>query len=427
MNMGIRAPKRITALRRRAQTQLRQKQTLPGLFESETEVRRLLQELQVHEIELELQNEELKQAGLAAREAADKYTALYDFAPIGYFSIDREGRITEANLACAAMLDLQRSRLLKRNIETFVPVEERPAFRTFLTQVFEKKAREQSEIRLKPANREPLDVRWDSVVSGSGESCRVAVVDISAQKHAEQDRLIVSQLEALGVFAGGIAHDFNNLLAVILLGIEAAGSTLDSSTVESKRHLDAAMRAVDLAQALARKFISLADGGTAVRNPVSLSSLIRESVRIALAGSSVSIDCAVPDDLWTVAVDERQIGQVIQGVFVNAKEAMPKGGEVRVRAENRTLGSAREPLSLPRGRYVCVSIADTGVGISKEAMPRIFEPYYSTKSRDTKKGMGLGLTICHAVMHRHKGAITVESEPGKGSTFHLFFPVSPEA
>jgi two-component system, cell cycle sensor histidine kinase and response regulator CckA len=420
-----RVPKKAVALRRRARKRLTLQKRPVVELGSEARVRQLLHELQVHEIELEMQNEELKQAALAARESADKFTELYDFAPIGYFSLDREGRFTEANLAAASMLGLQRSRLLKRKFEGMVPVSERPAFRAFLSGIFERGSRDHREMVVEPCNGEPIDVRWDSVVSASGSHCRVAMVDISAQKRAERDRLILSQLESLGVLAGGIAHDFNNLLAVILMSVEVAELQIEPPDAKAKSYLDDAKRAVFLAQGLTRTFISLANRGTQAHEPVALPGLIRESVRMGLADSGVEADFAVPEDLWTVMVDEGQIGQVIQNVVLNAKESMPGGGTIRVRARNVTLAAAQEA-SLPKGNYVCLSVADKGMGIPKEALPKIFEPYYTTKSRGTQKGMGLGLTICHAIMQRHKGAITAESEAGAGATFHLYFPVSPQ-
>jgi PAS domain S-box-containing protein len=412
-------------LRRRAKTRLTLQKRPALQLGNEAEVRRLLQELQVHQIELELQNEELKQAGLAARESADKYTELYDFAPIGYFSLDREGRFTEANLAAASMFGLQRSRLLKRNFESVVPAEARPAFRELLARIFERGSREHREMVLKPCNGEPIDVRWDSVVTASGSQCRVAMVDISSQKRAERDRLILSQLQSLGVLAGGIAHDFNNLLAVILMSIEVADSHLGPAPGNAKDYLAEATRAVFLAQGLTRKFSSLSSGGTPARVLVALPGLIRESVLQVLADSGVEAEFAVPDDLWTVRVNEGQIAQAIQNVVLNAKEAMPGGGTVRVRAHNVTLEGMGKTL-LPGGNYVCLSIADKGVGIAREALPKIFEPYFSTKSRGTQKGMGLGLTISHAIMQRHKGAISADSEVGAGATLHLYFPVSSE-
>ncbi|HUG12590.1 MAG TPA: ATP-binding protein [Opitutaceae bacterium] len=425
MKTRARATKGATALRRRAQAQLKEKQGPPVRLGSEAQVRRLVHELQVHQVELELQNEELKQAGLAAREAADKYTELYDFAPSGYFSLNRAGRITEANLTAASMLGLHRSRLVARSFERFVPKADQPAFLTFLGGVFERKAREHCEMTLQNAKGEPLEVRWNSGVSQSGANCRVAIVDISAQKRAERDKLILNQLESLGALAGGIAHDFNNLLAVILMSIEVAESQLEPTAAKTKGFLDEAIRAVFLAQGLTRKFISLTHGGTAEHKTVALAGLIHESVRIGLADSEVVAEFDLPDDLWAVKVDEAQIGQVIQNVVLNAREAMPAGGTVQVRAYNVTLEAARDAL-LPIGKYVCLSISDKGVGISKETLPKIFEPYYTTKSRGTQKGMGLGLTICHSIMQRHKGAITAQSKPGAGATLNLYFPVPSE-
>ena len=130
---------------------------------------------------------------------------------------------------------------------------------------------------------------------------------------------------------------------------------------------------------------------------------------------------SLAEDLWLAEVDAGQIGQVIRNMVLNAREAMPEGGVVSVRAENVVLGPQENP-SLPPGDYVRVSIADQGGGIAKEVLPKIFDPYFSTKQRGNQKGMGLGLTICHTVIQKHGGAIAVESEPGVGTTFHLHLP-----
>jgi CheY-like chemotaxis protein len=122
-------------------------------------------------------------------------------------------------------------------------------------------------------------------------------------------------------------------------------------------------------------------------------------------------------------VDAGQIGQVIRNLVLNAREAMPQGGVVFVRAENVVLRAEEKP-SLPAGEYVRVSIADQGAGIAPDVLPKIFDPYFSTKERGTQKGMGLGLTICHAVIQRHGGTIAVKSEAGVGATFHIYLPAS---
>ena len=134
---------------------------------------------------------------------------------------------------------------------------------------------------------------------------------------------------------------------------------------------------------------------------------------------------SLAEDLWMAEVDAGQIGQVIRGMVLNAREAMPQGGVVSVRAENVVL-SAQEQPSLPAGEYVRVSIADQGTGIAKDVLPKIFDPYFSTKHRGDQKGMGLGLTICHAVVQKHGGAIAVKSEVGRRNHFRHLPSRSPE-
>ena len=130
---------------------------------------------------------------------------------------------------------------------------------------------------------------------------------------------------------------------------------------------------------------------------------------------------SLAEDLWPAEVDAGQIGQVIRNMVLNAREAMPQGGVVSVRAENVVLDSHGQ-LSLPPGEYVRVSIADQGAGVAKDVLPKIFDPYFSTKQGGKQRGMGLGLTICHAVVQKHEGAIAVESAVGVGTTFHIYLP-----
>jgi signal transduction histidine kinase len=137
----------------------------------------------------------------------------------------------------------------------------------------------------------------------------------------------------------------------------------------------------------------------------------------------VRCDFALAEDLWPAEVDAGQIGQVIRNLVLNAREAKPTGGVICVRAENVVLGPQEHP-SLPPGDYVRVSVTDWGGGIPKEVLPKIFDPYFSTKPRASQKGMGLGLAICHQVIQKHGGAIGVKSEPGAGTTFCLHLPAS---
>ena len=247
-------------------------------------------------------------------------------------------------------------------------------------------------------------------------------LDITVRRQAEQDRLVLGKLESTGLLAGGIAHDFNNLLASVLMNLDMAQYS-ESSPREVALSLREAEQAALAAKVLTRQLITFARGGSSVRQTTDLAGVLRESVPLALSGSNTRSEMQLAADLWPAVVDVGQIGQVIRNLVLNAREAMPSGGVVTLRAENVTLSGGRAPV-LPRGDYIHISVADHGCGIRPDVLPKIFDPYFSTKLRGTQKGMGLGLTICHSVVKKHAGAITVETAPSSGTTFHVFLPAS---
>lgn len=246
--------------------------------------------------------------------------------------------------------------------------------------------------------------------------------DLTARKQAEEDRLVLGKLESTGVLAGGIAHDFNNLLTAMLLNLDMARYHADSSD-EMLIHVQAAEKAALAARSLTQQLITFARGDASVVRLTDVAHLLETSVPLALSGSTVRSDLHVAPDLWNAEVDGGQIGQVIRNLVLNAREAMPKGGVVTLRAVNVRL-QVDEVRALPAGDYLHITVADEGEGIAREKLARIFDPYFSTKQRGSQKGMGLGLTICHAVMRKHQGAITVESVVGRGTTFHLYLPAA---
>ena len=408
--------------RHRAETRLRDQHPDTAAGRSAADTQRLVHELQVHQVELEMQNEELQQARDTVEAALEKYSDLYDFAPVGYLTLDREGTICEANLTSASLLGVERSRLIRRRFGFFLSLTELPAFNAFLKRVFESKAKGFCETTLVREGKPALAVRIEAAMAASGGECRAAVTDITERKRAEEDQLILSKLEATGILAGGIAHDFNNLLTVILLNLELAH---DLAPPEGKLacRLEEARQAALTSRGLTQQLITFAQGDTPLRKPTALPGLIQTSVRPALSGSRVRCELSLAGDLSWVEADEGQIGQVLRNLVLNAREAMPGGGTITVRAANARLGPQDVP-GLAPGDYVRLSIADQGCGIPQEMLPRIFDPYFSTKQRGDQKGMGLGLTICHAILHKHQGAITVTSRVGTGSTFDLYLPAA---
>jgi signal transduction histidine kinase len=389
---------------------------------SEADTQRLLHELEVHQIELEMQNTELAHARRETEAALERITDLFDFAPLGYLTLDRTGTILESNLAAAALLGLARVALARRRFALFVAPADRAAFAAFLDRVFLTKARERCELAVTPDGNPEISVELEAVAAASGRECRVALLDRTERKRAAEDRLVLGKLESTGILAGGIAHDFNNLLVGIILNLDMARMYAPAEG-EQLHFLDEAKKTAFLARGLTQQLLTFAHGGATVREPLDLPALIRDSVRPALGGSAVQCRFALADDLWPVRGDADQIGQVVRNLVMNAREALPAGGVVTVRAENVDRRTPDMP-ALPPGGYVRVSIADQGVGISPQDLPRIFDPYFSTKQRGEKKGMGLGLTICHTIIHKHRGAFTVKTEPGRGTTFDFYLPSS---
>jgi PAS domain S-box-containing protein len=248
---------------------------------------------------------------------------------------------------------------------------------------------------------------------------RVTVLrDITERKRAEQDLVKTQKLESLGILAGGIAHDFNNILTAIMGNISLARLTMAPEDPQLKR-LAAAEQASYHARELTQQLLTFAKGGTPVKSTVSLEQLIRDSAGFAIRGSSVRCDFSFSKDLLPVDVDEGQMRQVFNNLVINACQAMPEGGTIKIDAQNVDMGS-EEGLSLPEGTYAKIAIVDRGTGISEEHLQRIFDPYFTTK----QMGSGLGLSIVHSVIRNHNGGITVESRPGAGTIFIVYLPAS---
>ncbi len=240
--------------------------------------------------------------------------------------------------------------------------------------------------------------------------------DITERKMMEEELLRAQKLESLGILAGGIAHDFNNLLTAILGNISLAKSYQDSQEKLVKR-LSEAERASLRARDLTQQLLTFAKGGVPIKSVTSVKELLKESAEFAVRGSNSRCEYTIPEDLWSVEIDEGQISQVINNLVINAKQAMPEGGIVNIAAENLKI---KEIGHLSGKRYIKISIQDSGVGIPHEYLSKIFDPYFTTK----QEGNGLGLATCYSIIKKHDGSVTVESEPGHGTTVKVLLPAS---
>lgn len=242
--------------------------------------------------------------------------------------------------------------------------------------------------------------------------------EIAVRERMESELARVEKLESLGLLAGGIAHDFGNLLGSVMGNISLAMLDTDPAS-PARQQLIKAEGASLRAQELIRQLLTFSRGGTPVKKLLSLPGLITEAAGLSLRGSRVLHEIAIPGGLWSVEADDGQLMQVFSNLLINADQAMPDGGIIRISAQNVTLAADDIP-PLGAGRYVKVSIRDDGTGIPQEHLFRIFDPFFTTK----KKGSGLGLATSYSIVRKHDGIMTVESEPGKGTAFHLYLPAS---
>lgn len=242
--------------------------------------------------------------------------------------------------------------------------------------------------------------------------------DVSEKARIEAELLKAQKLESLGTLAGGIAHDFNNLLTGILSGISVAQFHLEPGH-QAAESIKCSAIAAQRAQDLTRQLLTFSKGGAPITTSAQISQLLRDCASFVLRGSNVQCEFSIPDNLWPVKIDESQISQVVNNLIINAMQAMPTGGTVLVRATKVHIGE-ESTVPLRQGRYVRVSISDRGVGIPRNDLRKIFDPYFSTKD----KGTGLGLATSYSIIKKHGGMITVQSKVGLGSTFHFFLPAA---
>ena len=272
--------------------------------------------------------------------------------------------------------------------------------------------------RRKNGSTFPVEERMSIIDYRSRKAVLALARDVTERNKLEAEMQKIERLESLGILAGGIAHDFNNLLTAIIGNLSLIEVYAELGK-DFSGLLDAVLKASHRATHLTKQLLTFSKGGEPIKKKVSLPELLREAADLALSGSPVGCDFVVPGDLWWAEIDEGQINQAVSNIIINAKQAMPEGGTIRISAENVQVGPDDDPL-LAEGRYVRVSIRDRGIGIPKEDLNRIFDPYFTTKPQ----GTGLGLATTFSIIKRHGGHISVESEPGRGTTFFLYLPAA---
>lgn len=352
------------------------------------------------------------------RESENKYSTLVEQSIDGV-AIVQEGLFSFVNKAVSRSLGYEELNLVGRSFLEVIS----PECREMISQRY--KARMQGEVVpsfyetktiTKTGEIRIVEISIGLIQYKGRPATLVTIRDVTERKRVEEEQQRIARLEAIEVLASGIAHDFNNILTGIIGNISLAKLYINTED-EVYTLLNEAERSSLLARDLTQQLLTFSKEGVLVKKKESIVKLLEDTVTFTLRGSKVASHFSFPKDLWSVEIDEGQIHQVVNNLIINAKQAMPEGGEIWIKAEN-VMVEDKPNLPLAEGYYVKISIRDQGVGIPEEYLQKIFDPYFTTK----EDGNGLGLATTHAIIKKHAGYITVESVVGVGSTFYLYLP-----
>ena len=375
---------------------------------------------------------EHRKGQLELEASRDRYVDLYDFAPVGYLTLSATGLIVQANLTGAAMLGTPRERLLHSRFAQFVQAPDGERWQQEFEQVLQHGDSLRLELALRGKQGSRLDVQLDCLRVAA--DVRVVMTDISDRKEAEAVmRSFVAQLrdvqkmESIGTLAGGIAHDFNNILGAILGNVALARDDVgpDHPALVSLGEIHkASVRARDLVQQILT--FSRHEPQELVAQP--LRPVVEETCKLlrATLPARVELDIMLSDQPLQVLADTTQVQQVLMNLCTNAWQALKDGGgRIGIGLDLAVLDpdAGLQLGGVPAGPYAHVWVSDSGVGMDAATRERVFEPFFTTKP--VGQGTGLGLSVVHGILRAHHGAIAVDTAPGHGSTFHLYFPVAP--
>ncbi|MEJ2568669.1 MAG: PAS domain S-box protein, partial [candidate division WOR-3 bacterium] len=336
-----------------------------------------------------------KEAIQRLSESEEKYRNLHESMRDAFVRADMKGKIIEFNKHFLETLGYTQKEIKNVKWKDITPekwhemeknIMEEQILKNGYSEVYEK------EYIKKDGTIIPVEIRVFLLKNSQNkpEGMWAIVRDISERKKAEDELRKIERLESLGVLAGGIAHDFNNLLTGILGNISLVQT---EKTEDFYNILEEVKQAAIQAKNLTQQLLTFSKGGEPIRGVVDIENLIRKSTEFTLHGSNVIPEYNFAPDLWKAEVDKGQMTQVIDNLVINANQAMPQGGKLYIKAEN-TILEKENPLHLPAGRYIRLTLRDEGIGVPEEYLQKIFDPYFSTK----QEGSGLGLATVYSVI-----------------------------
>ena len=371
---------------------------------------------------------ERERAEEALMESQERFMNLIENAVMGIYQVTKEGKFIMINQRMVDMFGFPSQKEFLATIENIKELyfhpEERPKI---LREINEKGFIEGKEVEFKRKDGESI---WNKLYTRVTENKEGIILyeglmeDITERKVLEEQLRQSHKMEAIGTLAGGIAHDFNNILGIILGNTELAMDDVpewNPARLNLKEVRTASLRAKDVV----RQLLSFARKTELEKKPINITPIVKESLKLLRSSIPTSIEIRqdIPEDIDTILADPTQINQVLINLCTNAAHAMPNGGVLEIKLENVKLGEAATSNSpdLNPGRYLNLTVSDTGYGINPKDIDRIFDPYFTTK--EVGRGTGMGLAVIHGIIKGHGASISVQSQPGKGTTFNIFFPV----
>jgi len=377
----------------------------------------------------EISSRELMDTNSKLKDALSHFEAVMEHSPfVAMQGFDRNGAIIHWNSASKRLYGYDSSEAIGKRIQDLIlPKEAVMGFEKTLNDVW---------VTGKPSNPSEWQIRnrlgetrwvystmFALLVKEQVVEIICVDVDITEKRKLEDQLLQAEKMKAMGTLAGGIAHDFNNLL----MGIMGHASLMSMGMETSHPHYDRLKSIEDLVQSgalLTRQLLGFAQGGRYALKTIDLNQVIEKtSAMFGRTRKEIAIHLKSEENLWPTEADQGQMEQVLLNLLVNAWQSMPGGGDLYLETRNAILDDGYvESCGVPPGKYVKISITDSGTGMDKKTMERIFDPFFTTK--EMGRGTGLGLSIVYGIVKGHKGFINVYSEKGHGTTFNIYLPAS---
>ena len=380
---------------------------------------------------------ERKKTEAALRESEERYRSIFETAASLIIALDENGIILDSNPRIKDILGYEQEEIIGSSIARIIHPDDFTGVKEFLQKIQSNTYTHKNEYRMIDSKGKITNVIINtSVLNNKKKTKRTICIinDITERKRAQQEKeelheqlLQTQKLESIGTLAGGVAHDFNNIMTVIIGFTQLIMDEYEKSDPIYSQ-LQTVFESAERASKLAEQLLLFSRKQGMDFKIINLNTTISrlEKMLNRLIGEDVKMYDHFAEDLWQIKADEGQIEQVITNLVVNARDAMPEGGKLSISTQNVNI-DYEESIKIPDiepGNYILLSIEDSGHGIEAGILEKIFDPFFTTKGRS--EGTGMGLSVVHGIIKKHKGVINVQSEPGRGTLFNIYLPAIKE-